>query len=247
MKKGLYKLRYGFSQHTLLFVTTDHEVSKLVKQYDVITLETSKHQSEEVYTTEIVLVTTDKSVIKHIVELGLNDIGRIESYFENKEPEEIILVEEPTKGKGHKSLESKLNSINGLTINQMKLFFQEVEEKFRLKIDLSISELLFSDKGFRKLFESESTSIKEEIDYELYSGGSKKQYENYSISLLCVNIHEDDPFNTINWDNLSVKEEMYTEVLNKCGESIEMSYRLLDSERLGDYTYVFFPVKEDIH
>jgi hypothetical protein len=246
MKKGLYKLTYGYSQHTLLFVTTDQELSNLVKQYEVITFETSKHQYEDIYTSEIILVTTDTSVIKHIVELGLNDIGRIESYFEDKEPEELILVE-PTKWKRHKSLESKLDSINGLSTNQLKLFFQEVEEKFRLKIDLSISELLFSDEGFRKLFESESTSIQEEMDYELYSGGSKKQYENYSITLFCINIHEDDPFNTINWDNLSVKEEMYTDVLNKCGESIKMGYRLLDSERLGDYSYVFFPVKEDIH
>jgi hypothetical protein len=240
MKEGLYKLRYGFSKHILLFVTTDQEVSKLVKQYDVITLETSKHQSEEVYTSEIVLVTTDTSVIKHIVELGLNDIDRIESYFEDKEPEELILIEEPTKWKRHSFFESKLNSINELTIKQMKLFFQEVEEKFRIKIHLSIKELLFSNDGLRKLYNDDTIDEFKDYHYKEYEIS-----EDYSISLFCINIHQEDPFRTLNWDNVDIKENMYSDAINMCGEKIKMRYRLLDSERLGDYSYVFFPINEE--
>lgn len=235
MKKGLYKLKYGYSQHTLLFVTTELEVSNLVDRYEVITLETAKHQPEHVNTSEITLISTDTSVINHIIALGLNDIGRIESYFEVEQPEEITPLEEPTKQKSNETSKS----VHGLTLEQMKLLFQEVEEKFKLKIDLSINELYFSGKGFKKLYGQKRVAIREFEDYD------HEPYENCTKSVYCVNIHEDDPFNTINWENSDEREQMFIDIFNQCAEKITMRCRLLESERLGDFSFVFFPIMED--
>ncbi len=68
--KGLYTLEYGYSDHVLYFTLTREDFEK-VKEIGEISLETSKHNSEEVDLSQIQLVTEDQDFINKFEDFGL--------------------------------------------------------------------------------------------------------------------------------------------------------------------------------
>ena len=68
--KGLYSLQYGYSDHVHYFTLTREDFEK-VKEIGEISLETSKHNSEEVDLSQIQLVTEDQDFINKFEGFGL--------------------------------------------------------------------------------------------------------------------------------------------------------------------------------
>jgi hypothetical protein len=79
--RGLYKVKYGYSNHTHLFIIT-REQFEVLKEQGCIELETSKHNMEEMDTDKIELVTEDQAFITEFEKYNLTTNFYPEDYIE---------------------------------------------------------------------------------------------------------------------------------------------------------------------
>jgi hypothetical protein len=104
--KGLYKLIYGYSHHELLFVETRERIEK--GKNENISLETSKHNMEDVDLEDITLVTENQKFIdlflKHKLESSINPLDFV-NWEAMEEDDEFEEEHPPIKNKPFKRVQ----------------------------------------------------------------------------------------------------------------------------------------------